>query len=618
MLRPATALLLVLLTSSAALVGALAPSPPPAPAEGKAISQHLAEHLHEHGGGHPTAAALLMGRDPLANARDALTVDLHRGRTASAWVADAKAERLLALRPDAPAEGDLVAEVLRLHALAGVRAGAADVASLHAQADALPAALRAPLGGLVREVADAYAAQLPLARDVLARRTAEPSADAPLLGEAQRDAMAANAERVIAAQNLFRQRVAGLDLGTAAFADPLGLVVVGGAGDDAHAPTGVLEDPVLLVDLGGNDVYTTRAGAACPDLLNLAHVCNGLALSVLVDLAGHDTYSYAGAPSVAQGAGSFGGVGILVDAAGDDRYFSLMTRVAERPLYHYVDGGAQGFGQAGYGVLLDAAGHDLYRADVQSLQGLSVWDFAQGFGGLGGVGVLADAGGDDSYLANGLGIPKSTGFQGVYNNGAGFYGGVGLLVDTGAGNDRYHAWNNGTTVDYYAQGFGAFGGLGILYEDGGNDDYLAVEIAYDPFIVPLLNCAFGTGSLGGVGVFLEMGGDDTYYGDTQSPRAASTMNEGFGGIGAAYGLFVDVSGDDGHFMYANGGGGSYTAGRGVVVTRGNILGNYLDLGGSDQYVGASSGLLLGGSRDNAAWLGGADVNAPVGDLGWMP
>lgn len=175
-------------------------------------------------------------------------------------------------------------------------------------------------------------------------------------------------------------------------------------------------------------------------------------------------------------------------------------------------------------------------------------------------------------------------------------------------------------------GFGAFGGLGIILEDGGDDSYVAgEEIWNNPtgagIIVPLLNCAFGTGSLGGVGIMLELGGDDSYFGNSISPREAYTMNEGFGGPGEAYGLFVDVSGDDGHFMEANGAAGSGTFGRGVLIADlghallgvgGNMFGTYLDAGGADQYTGAAP------SGDNKQWAAGADVNlVPSGFLlGW--
>lgn len=631
--RPFTALLAIILATSTTLVAAFAgPTLEPADALGpvgfhdfKSIGQltheaRLAERMHDHardhGANHPTAYATPQG-DPVARAKDALHVDLYAGRTAMQWVEAASAERLLALEPAAAADADLVADVARLYGLVGVPLPASDLAGIEAQAAALPVELRAPFAALVHEVVLGYEAQLPIAQDVLARWPA-PFDDAGMLSVEQREAMVATAERIVAAQNAFRAQTGGLALDallpSPLFSDPEGLVVLGGLGNDVYARGGLVADPVLSVDLAGDDMYFTSAGGACPDALSLAHKCNLLVVSVAIDLAGHDVYAYDGVPAAVQGAGSIGGLGILIDASGSDLYSSKMTRNGQGPLYNYIDGGAQGFAQAGYGLLLDASGDDVYRADVRSADGRSIWDFAQGYGAAGGVGLLADAAGRDAYYATGLGIPcyRYCGFQGVYNNGVGFYGGVGVQSET-SGDDLYQAYNEGATVDYYAQGFGGFAGLGILYEQAGDDRYSAVQKATDPWIVPLLNCAFGTGSLGGVGIMLELAGNDIYYGDSISPRAAETMNEGFGGIVGAYGLLVDVSGDDGHFMEVHGGPGSKTAGRGVLLQGGenkNLVGTYLDLGGVDAYTGAAP------SRDNAIWTGGADLNfVPAGLLG---
>ena len=589
-----------------------------------------AMHEHAFGPTHPLPG-LPSFADPLESARYELTQADWHGRTIVDWLGVADAQRLLALRAPAGAERDLTTEVARLATLAGVPLDGVALLHVARDADTLAPDVRAPFANLVGAVADAYEAQLPLAREVSAAWPTEWNERTRLLTVPQREAMALRADDVVAAMlSLSDALDARMHTGAiGGFRDPLGLVVLGTSGNDVHARDGALHDPVVLVDPAGDDVYLTTAGGACPDVANIAHTCNGLALSVLLDLEGADSYHYDGGPAAVQGAGSMGGMGLLVDLAGDDAYSSLMTRDARGPVFNYVDGGAQGFSQAGYGLLLDAAGDDSYQADVRSTQGRSIWDFAQGFGSLGGIGLALDAGGNDKWFANGLGL-HGNGFQGVYNNGVGFYGGIGINADTGAGNDVYRAYNNGTTVDYYAQGFGAFGGLGILFEDGGDDDYTAVEIATDPFIIPLLNCAFGTGSLGGAGIFLELAGNDRYYGASGSPRKAYVMNEGFGGIGAGYGMFVDVSGDDGHFMEnlnefgtgPNTHPDSDTFGRGVLIehvspltginTSGNgganRFGNYLDLGGTDTYVGAPP------SRNDARWSGGADIDGPVGLL----
>ncbi|GEM_PF-5830441 len=549
------------------------------------------------------------GSDPVANAQASLHGSFN-GRSPADWTRVASPARLAALGAPAPAaHADLAAQVGRLDALAGHPADAADLA---ARAAAVPADVRGPFADLVKAVADAYEGQLPIAKDVKARVSDPLTSRAPLLTAEQRDAMVARADGLVAAMNAFRQAVPAFPrTSTPIFKDPFGFVILGSTGDDTYSG----QDPILVVDPAGNDHYNVRTAAACPDLTDEFAVCNGLAVAVALDLAGNDVYTYNGAPSLAQGAGILGGLGVLYDVAGDDQYHSTMTRSSGFPFFQYVDGGAQGFGEAGYGLLLDTGGNDVYDLNVQST-GESIWEFGQGFGGLGGVGISADAGGWDQWLSHGLGIPNGAGFEGIYTDGTGFYGGTGVLVDQGGAADTYYADDEGVTTDFYAMGFGAFAGLGVMVDDGGNDEYEVTDHATNPWINPLLNCEYGTGSLGGAGVFLDLGGDDWYEGTSISPYQAHTMNEGFGGIGAAYGLFIDVGGNDHHEMNANGAGGSVMQGRGVLAGGstlidingygGNVVGDYLDVGGADTYIGGPSQ-----AQDNAVWVAGADVNTPL-------
>ncbi|HET6405527.1 MAG TPA: hypothetical protein VFH78_12845 [Candidatus Thermoplasmatota archaeon] len=578
--------------------------------------------LAEHGFDHPKRLPASAG-DPLEVARVALTEQIRAGRTVTEWVAFGKAENLLSLRPDAPrAPADLAAEVERLNAAAGFPLDAAQRADVRAQAEALPADVREPFAALVAATADAYEAQAPIAAGVVARVPASARSLEYVLTNAEREATLANAVALLAAQNAFRDAVRDVAFpasGGPLFRDPNGLVILGSTGADTYARDGVLRDAALLVDPAGDDVHATAAGGACADPASLVHDCNGLVVSLVVDLRGNDEYLYDGVPTNAQGSASLGAIGLLVDVEGDDRYLSnFVQATTRRPFWGgvigYIDAGVQGYALAGVGILLDAVGDDTYEADVTTTR-YSIWDFAQGFGNAGGVGIAADGLGNDRWLAYGFHshMPNS-GFQGMYPGGTGFFGGLGLLTDTGLGNDRYHAWDNATTTDFYAYGFGAFGGTGIFYEDGGDDDYQAVEEAFspNPGIVPLLNCAFGTASFAGLGVFLELGGNDRYFGDTRSARAVATMNEGFGGPAEGEGIFIDVSGDDGHFMeghvngqlrydMTHGRGNLFGGGEGFLG--GNTVGVYLDLGGLDAYTGAAP------SQNNAAWLMGLDLEA---------
>ena len=632
------AITIILVGSSAAAtsLGALslagAPVDASHPLAGKSMGQMIHEGmsdplfearvkhwLAEHGLDHPQPLPASAG-DPVAVAKHAITQQVRAGKTVTEWVQLAKAEHLLSLQPASRArDADLSTEVARLNAAAGVPLDDAQLADVRAQADALPAEVRAPFAQLVAATADAYEAQAPIAAGIASRIPTSRDALDYMMTNAERDATLANALALVAAQNAFRLAVEDVAFpasSTALFRDPNGLVILGSLGSDTHVRDGALRDAALLVDPAGDDVYQQAAGGACADIASLIHDCNGLVVALALDLQGNDRYTYSGAPTNAQGSASVGAIGVLVDVAGHDSYLSSFVQTLDpAPFWGgvlgYIDAGVQGYGLAGAGLLVDATGNDLYQADVTSSR-FSIWDFAQGFGNAGGVGIAADGLGDDQWLAYGYDGNMGGGFQGMYPGGTGLFGGLGVMTDTGLGRDHYHSWDNATTTDYYAYGFGAFGGTGIFYEDGGDDDYQAVESATNPWIRPLLNCAFGTASFAGLGVFLEMGGDDQYYGASFSPYAVATMNEGFGGPAEGEGIFLDVSGEDGHFMegWVNGvSRPDMTYGRGIWLgggegaLGGNTVGVYLDMGGLDAYTGAAP------SRNNAVWPAGMDFEA---------
>lgn len=162
------------------------------------------------------------------------------------------------------------------------------------------------------------------------------------------------------------------------------VLCVGGEGANTYA-----RDYALQVDLGGDDTYANSAGAADP-------LGNGLAASVVLDLGGNDRYaspvpSATGAGAV-QGAADVGGIGMLVDASGNDVYEATATEGTA---------GGQGMGAAGVGLLADLAGNDTYRVVNESpadVTGASETARGQGNGVLGGMGILLDRTGDDSFL----------------------------------------------------------------------------------------------------------------------------------------------------------------------------------------------------------------------------
>ncbi len=371
---------------------------------------------------------------------------------------------------------------------------------------------------------------------------------------------------------------------------PYGPVIVSGAGVDHHEG----EDPLLLLDIGGDDFYSAGAGATY-----------ARPVSILFDLGGNDTYAAADTLRPSFGAGLFGvgiliddqgndtykgghvglgcglyGVGILLDREGDDTYdgitasqgaglfgIGILSDLAGDDHYHAFQQ-AQGFGYVkGAGLLIDAAGNDVYIADDTTIRFPSAQSkehnssLAQGFGFgkrsdcldghslAGGFGILADGAGNDSYKC------------GVFGQGCAYWYGVGILVDA-AGDDVYDgAW--------YVQGSGAHFALGVLWEGSGNDRYHAT-----------MNMAQGAGHDFSLGILFEQGGDDCYD--------APNLSLG-GGNANGIGFFWDLSGDDVYNVEA-----ATTLGRANIDSRGGMrdrittLGLFLDTGGKDTYPAAKA------------------------------
>ena len=238
-------------------------------------------------------------------------------------------------------------------------------------------------------------------------------------------------------------------------------VVIDLEGDDRYSGADVaLRGFAALVDLAGNDRYemdATGLGAAIAGA------------SLVLDAAGDDLYQSA---FFAQGAAAFG-IGALVDLAGDDEY--------------RLTAWGQGLGLAGgVGLLWDRGGHDRYsvagaadpfnRGLLSGAQG-AAFGYRTMLGG--GVGILRDERGDDRYEAE------------MFAQGSGYYEGIGVLWDQG-GNDRYRALR-------YAQGAGAHQALGVLRDEAGADAY---ELGY--------GVGQGMGLDLAVGTLFDGAGDDRY------------------------------------------------------------------------------------------------------------
>lgn len=217
------------------------------------------------------------------------------------------------------------------------------------------------------------------------------------------------------------------------------------AGDDRYTGTewslgAACYGAGLLIDLGGSDVYTGE------------YLCQGVGgprgLGAIIDANGNDLYrangpqpSAYGTPAVyqsfSQGLGfgfrnyAAGGIGLISDLAGDDRYEAG----------EFAQGGAYYFA---LGVLHDASGNDLYYGNR----------YGQGFGVHQAHGVLADDAGDDVYWS-----------MTAASQGAAWDIGVGLLIDRG-GNDSYRC-------DGLGQGGASMQGIALLIDLDGQDHYTA-------------------------------------------------------------------------------------------------------------------------------------------------
>ncbi|MHB8511972.1 MAG: hypothetical protein ACYDCC_07285 [Actinomycetota bacterium] len=570
------------------------------------------------------------------------------GRTPASWLAWARsAFRFNEPSHVQPAQSESLTDaVLRMYSAVGVAITPSILTELSSTRANVPSFVSNAFSDLVGTVADTYAAQAPLARTINERLARGFDPHKPVLSQSERDLMTARAQSIVAAINVFRARTipwfdahahdASLPCGSPIFRDPEGLIILGSMCSDHYTPGGLFGDPVLSVDPGGpGDTYTNSAGGACPATISDPAFrsgtwmrCNGLVMSIVASLgqSSNDTFSYSGAPAPVQGAGGPGGIGMLLKVGGSSTMNATLIRSSSppfEPLTAYFDAGAQGFAYGGVGLLLEGTGNHSHTFSVVSTQGQSIWALGQGFGGLGGVGIASDLTGNNAWISSGSGScyhcnPAREGFVGLYTGGVGFYGGTGILTNTGQGHETYRSIDTADNVDFYALGFAAFGGLGILGDDGGGDTYYTQEQALagrapGVFPDPILNCAIGAASYGGVGVVVSGDGSDSYYGASIAPggRGAWVMDNGFGGPGAAYGVFVKHGGNNSYKMEAISTGERKISGRGLYepgfnpndltgfVGGVNSFGTFVDIGGNDTFSG-------GPGAPNSEWVLGID------------
>jgi len=283
----------------------------------------------------------------------------------------------------------------------------------------------------------------------------------------------------------------------------------------------------LVYDEAGDDRYTIDSVWG----QGVAHIGAG----VLIDVDGNDSYTCA---QQSQGMGSTLGAGVLLDVAGNDNYLARDDG-ARSALYNGQSVAmSQGCGYGrradlgdghslagGVGVLVDGAGDDVYHATAWS-QGCGYWW---------GLGMLEDLGGNDSYR------------NGKYSLGAAAHFAIGVQVDA-SGNDSYNVGNDSAVNQFQGHARDGSIGISIdgdgddRYElrtmCGGAADLCSIALLWDRAGDDTYNVRFtpdtaqrgwtdrpplGTASsyepmrsfrddLDAIGIFLDTGGSDSFVG----------------------------------------------------------------------------------------------------------
>lgn len=381
-------------------------------------------------------------------------------------------------------------------------------------------------------------------------------------------------------------------------------IVVGGFGNDRHAPTEAVvmgglngrNGPAsLLVDVGGADRYPLMCAVAVSGRCVAVHdfgdesdTYGGGLMAAKREPRASEAWELMLGPCAA-----IGGCAVLEDYGGDDVYAGgdvSLAAAAGGAAYLRDHGGSdvyrggqftQAAALAGYAELVDIGqtpglGVDAPRGEAHgeanSNDSYSCARYGQGFGFVLGVGRLEDTGGNDRYYAGGVyrHMPLWNDRYQTLSQGMGFgwrgeniAGGIGLLIDRGEGNDSYEA-------DIYGQGSSYWYALGVCWDEGGNDHYR------------LGHYGQGAGIHLSTGILVDKGGHDTY-----------TNFYGVGCGGAhdyAVGWLVDLKGDD--CYYANG----------LAQALNNSSSVFYDGGGDDCYSSRADSAIGCGVNNSVALL----------------
>jgi HEAT repeat protein len=414
----------------------------------------------------------------------------------------------------------------------------------------------------------------------------------------------------------------------------LGNIIIGDNGPNQYDG-----DFALIIDLGGDDVYTGRAGGVDGR--------NGPRVAVCLDLGGNNRFAARLKPQSSTKdstdllmpdndrldycfGGALAGIGILVvDGEGVNDYAAGNWSLGAAHLgvgillrtgigidhYQGLDC-SQGAASFGIGMLIDHGANDTYRATYAS----------QGFGSAAGVGALIDKTGDDSYYAGGRyedfpQRPKGSFIAMSQGFGYGIRpvcsGGEGILLDF-RGDDRYHLDNQ------FGMGGSYWYGFGMLVDDGGNDTYqTGADGDYDGYTM-------GAGIHLGIGCLIDRAGNDRYHANKIGPAVGWDLSPSWFIDGAGADSFVvtavdwnyacsGVQNGCGFFVKTSGaavyrGSGYFPSGQaerdcgsiGIMVNIGE--GHYADSGRRMQPDSWFTGDTWGGT--NTTWCAGLDIPKP--------
>lgn len=291
----------------------------------------------------------------------------------------------------------------------------------------------------------------------------------------------------------------------------------------------------LLLDRAGNDRYEGHAWSEGAGVYGAG---------AIIDLAGGDTYI---ANLESQAIGGPKGVGLILDADGSDVYRAngIVPSVYDTPAVSYAMSQGAGLGfrrfdTGGIGILEDLAGNDRYEGG----------EFSQGGGYYFGLGLLHDRSGSDVYFGN------------RYSQAFAAHTALGMLVDD-AGDDTYWAmtaanqsgsWDKTITVlldragndtyrgDGLSQGSASMQAIAWLIDLGGSDHYTGAGTATQGQSGGNTYSYLATGCFSW-SLLLDAGGAKDFYSTGRADGqtlVTGTLNEQQREASDLYGLFIDT------------------------------------------------------------------------------